>query len=59
MYRSTAAAVGIERANPWMPFLWKYGMQSKLLAITAKLSLGVTKKASLPNIIFLSYNCFS
>ena len=42
--RSSAAAVGMERARPLMPLFFSHGMQrSPYAAMTATLSLGVTK----------------
>ncbi|KAL0129514.1 hypothetical protein PUN28_001642 [Cardiocondyla obscurior] len=44
---STAAAVGIDLAYPFTPVFWKYGINFRLAANTAKESEGVTKKAFL------------
>jgi hypothetical protein len=51
---STAAPVGIDLAKPCTPLDLKYGMHSRLLAMTARLSLGVTKNALFPIIMFRS-----
>ena len=51
---STAALVGMLLANPFTPVLWKKGMQSVLLAMTARESEGLTKKAFSPRSILRS-----
>lgn len=47
---STAAAVGMDLAYPLIPVFWKYGINFRLAANTAKESEGVTKKAFFPKI---------
>ena len=54
-YLSTAAPVGMLRANPLTPVRRKYGMHSILFAITARESDGVTKNAFSPKIMFRSF----
>ena len=53
-YLSRAPLVGMLRAYPLHGLDLKYGMQSKLLAMTANESHGVTKNALPPKIMFRS-----